>query len=166
MLIFTEDNSTVVLNDATMALFTAKFPYNYFWCLDTDELDFTLAPLTVIEDMVGPTLTIQVGPIQLEIPANWYILVADNETKQIDVVNLANTAGTTFQALYYGPDTNRYGQISYKVIDYNPRRHIVAPLLNKHQMLCHPISETHWICVSPHDTYKRVKNAVISDLIF
>ena len=55
----------------------------------------------------------------------------------------------------------RVGSLGYKSDYVN-----IGPSLGKHQMLCHPISPTEWINVSPSDTYnKHLKNSVIGDIV-
>jgi hypothetical protein len=100
------------------------------------------------------------------LPASWSILVYDEETMAIDVVEVANATGRQFTALIYGPSKTRADSASISVTDYLPSHKNVNPGLNKNQMLCHPISMNEWICVSPSDQYsKYLRDLIVGDLI-
>lgn len=161
MLIFDETNSPIILdniNGPTMA--------SYIWTLDLTLMDYTLTPIIMLEEIVCPSMQICVNGFDFILPAFWNILVYDQDTAQLDVVELAETAGREFTALVYGPQTKRPIPSIIKVTNYFVEYSNVGPSLNKHQMLCHPIGPTEWVSVGPSDCFnKYLRDTVIGDLI-
>jgi hypothetical protein len=136
------------------------------WVLDLAMMDFTLAPLLMLEEVVCPSIQIQVNGFEFILPANWNILVYDTETSQIDVVELSETAGREFTAFVFGPKKSTAIPAQIIATNYFVEHKNVGPSLNKHQMLCHPIGPDIWVNVSPGDAYnKYLKNNIVGDLI-
>lgn len=161
MLIFDNNNDAIVLESIYTPTDT-----EYIWVLDLAMMDYTLAPLLVLEEVVSPSIELLVGGFAFTLPTNWNILVVDVETMQIDVVEVSELAGKEFVALVYGPDQTRIETEVITVTNYHPNYVNVGPSLNKHQMLCHPISPTSWINVAPSDSYnKYLKNKIAGDII-
>lgn len=141
---------------------------DHFWVLDLGLQDFTLAPLTMLEEIVCPTVVLKVSgfPFAIPVPSSWHLLVYDEETMQLDTVQLAEAPGRDFTAFVGGPNISKITPGTVSVMDYFPEFTNVSPSLNKHQMLCCPISNDAWISVSPSDAYARhLKNACAGDLI-
>jgi hypothetical protein len=136
------------------------------YVLDLNMMDFTLAPLMVFEEVICPTITLQIRGFQFELPANWNILITDEETYQLDVVEISELAGKEFRALVYGMDMVNIELEPIQVVDYQPNHQNVGPSLNKYQMLCHPIDARSWVNVAPSDAYnKYLKDKVVGDII-
>jgi len=160
MLIFDNDKAIILDNVHTP---TAT---DHFWVLDLNMMDYTLTPLLVLEEVISPSIELMVGGFQFILPANWKVLVADEDTMQLDVVEVADLGGKEFKALIYGPDKPMAELETIVVTNYFPSYKNVGPSLNKHQMLCHPISPTSWINVSPSDSYnKYLKGCTAGDII-
>lgn len=161
MLIFDNNNEAIVLESIYTPTDT-----EHIWVLDLTMMDFTLAPLLVLEEVVSPSIELLIAGFSFILPTNWNILVVDVETMQIDVVEVSELAGKEFVALVYGPDQKRIETEVITVTNYHPNFINVGPSLNKHQMLCHPISPTSWINVAPSDSYnKYLKNKIAGDII-
>jgi hypothetical protein len=161
MLIFDGNSQPIILDSIHGPTVT-----EHMWVLDLSMLDFTLAPLLMLEEVVCPSIRILVKGFEFTLPANWNVLVYDRETAQLDVVELAETAGREFTALTYGPKKSSVSPAIITVTNYFVENKNIGPSLNKHQMLCHPIGPDEWICVSPSDTYnKYLKDIIVGDLI-
>lgn len=161
MLIFDNNNDAVILD----SIYTPTLA-DHIWVLDLTIQDFTLAPLLVLEEVISPSIELMIRGFKFVLPANWNILVTDEETMQLDVVEVAELAGKEFKALIYGPDLPRAELDVVTVTNYHPNYQNVGPSLNKHQMLCHPISPHTWINVAPSDSYnKYLKNITVGDII-
>ena len=164
MLIFDDKDRTIILDD----IYTPT-PTDYMWVLDLQIMDYTLAPLLVLEEIVAPSIQLRIRGFEFYLPANWNILVFSPETSELDVVEVSEVAGREFTAFVYdnsNPLISKYHSGLITVSDYVSSYQNVGPSLNKHQMLCHPISPTEWINVSPSDTYnKYLKNTVIGDIL-
>lgn len=161
MLIFDDHSQPIILDSINGPTVTT-----HMWVLDLSILDFTLAPLVMLEEVVCPSIRIMVRGFEFTLPANWNVLVYDRETAQLDVVELAETAGREFTALTYGPRKTAVSPAIVTVTNYFVEHKNVGPSLNKHQMLCHPIGPDEWICVAPSDSYnKYLKDIIVGDLI-
>jgi len=164
MLIFDNESRPVILDNVN-----GPCVATHMWVLDLNMeggMDFTMAPLLILEEIVCPSVSVRINGAEFIAPAYWNILVFDKETRQLDVVNLSEAAGKEFTALIYGPrKTVATGGI-ITITNYFLESKNVAPSLNKHQMLCHPIGYDEWVAISPSDTYnKYLKDAVVGDLI-
>jgi len=161
MLVFDNNNDALILD----SIHTPTIA-DHIWVLDLSMLDFTLAPLAVLEEIVSPSIQLMINGFQFVLPANWNILVCDEESMQLDVVEIAEVAGKEFRAMLYGPDHGMVETAIISATDYYPTHVSVGPSLNKHQMLCHPVAPLTWVNVAPSDTYnKYLKNLVAGDLI-
>ena len=161
MLIFDDSTEAIILD----SILTPTIP-DSFWVLDLNMLDYTLAPLLILEEISGPAIQVVIGGFEFPLPANWNILVCDPETMQLDVVEVKEVAGKEFRVLVFGPDHSRAETAVISATNYFPSVNIVGPSLNKHQMLCHPVAPNTWVNVAPSDTYnKYLKNLVAGDLI-
>lgn len=139
----------------------------FMWTLNCDILDFTLSPIQMLEEISCPALEIRSpsGGIFV-LPASWHILICDRDTAQLDVITLAEFAGREFSAFTYGPKQAHSSHITLSVTNYVTTATVASPCLQKVQMLCHPVNETEWICVSPSDPYnKYLKDKIIGDLV-
>lgn len=161
MLIFNEYNETVILDDLCSPI-TSEF----FWVLDLANLDFGLAPLSILEETTSPTITIAVGMTTIEVPANWNILILDDHAGDIDIIPVSWIGHKSFKAFSYGPEVKIPTPVSLRLVDYKVKSTTIAPAMNKHQMLCHPITPNDWIVFAPNDGYsKYLKNTSMGDLI-
>lgn len=161
MLIF-DNESHAVLLDSIHTPVAAE----HFWVLDLKIQDFTLSPLLVLEEITCPSISINIDGFVFTLPATWNILVFDQETHQLDVVEVADLPGKEFIALKYGPNMKTHLGALIQAIDYHPQYVSVAPSLAKHQMLCHPVSPEAWINVSPSDVYtKYLREFAVGDII-
>ena len=163
MLIFDDNDRTIILDD----IYTPT-PTDYMWVLDLQIMDYTLAPLLVLEEIVCPSIQVRIRGFDFFLPANWNILVFSEETSELDVVEVSEVAGREFTAFVYdisNPKICKYHAGLITVVNYISEFTNVGPSLSKHQMLCHPISPTEWINVTPSDTYnKYLKQTVTGDI--
>lgn len=161
MLIFDGNSQPIILDSIYGPTVT-----EHMWVLDLSVLDFTLAPLLMLEEVVCPSVQIMVKGFEFILPASWNVLVYDRESAQLDVVQLAETAGREFTAMTYGPKKSAVSPAIITVTNYFVEYKNVGPSLSKHQMLCHPIGPDEWISVSSSDTYnKYLKDIIVGDLI-
>lgn len=161
MLIHDENNRTIILNSILTPTLC-----DYFWVLDLAIKDFTLAPLTMLEETTGPAITLNIQGFEFTLPAKWGILVQDHDTTFLDYIEVSNIPGRDFTAMVYGPDMARPNVANVSAIDFHPNHVAVSPSLNKNQMLCHPIAPDKWVMISPSDPYnKYLKNALKGDIV-
>jgi len=161
MLIFDDQNQAIILDNVETPVLTENY-----WVLDLQIMDYTLAQLMVLEEIIAPTVELDIRGFKFLLPLNWNILVVDQETQQIDIVVLKKVAGRDFTAFIYGPDKSRHESSRISVTNFYPNHHNVGPSLMKNQMMCHPIDAESWINVAPSDGYnKYLKDKVAGDIL-
>lgn len=161
MKILDENNKIVELVDIA-----APIRSEFFWVLDLVQRDYTLAPLAVLEEVTCPTFVIEVAGVSFDVPASWNMLIYDAETSDVDLVPLCEMTGQTFTALGLGPNLALAKPLPVRIMDYKQYTKNVGPSLNKHQMLCHPITDDLWFTMSAADVYtKYLKNVTLGDII-
>jgi len=161
MLIFDDESKAVILDSIHVPTTT-----DHFWVLDLNLLDYKLTELKILEEIIAPTVIISIEGFDFPLPASWNILVVDEESMILDVVELSEVAGREFRALVYGPEIPMVKTAIISVKNYFPSYPNVGPQLSKHQMLCHPVAPGHWINVSSSDQFnKYLKDKVVGDLI-
>lgn len=142
---------------------------SHFWVLQLamdGEMDFTLQPLTMLEEQTTPTLVFKIDGYLVEAPANWNLLVYSEETAQLDVAEISDLTRSKFTAVVYHHKTGKVEPGEVSVVDYHREAHIRNPSLNKHTMLCHHVGPDAWVCLAPTDNYnKYLKNALVGDLM-
>lgn len=160
MIIFDENNHAIIVDSITTPMLT-----EYFWVLDLELMDYTLIPLMILEEIVAPTMTLQISGFKFNVPTTWSILVYAEDTMQLDVVDVAELAGRDFTAVKYGISRSTVSPGHIVVTDYQPELVNHSPSFGKHQMLCHPVGPDEWINVAPSDVYnKYLKDKVIGDI--
>lgn len=154
-------------NDITEIVdITAPVRSEFFWVLDLSIMDYTLAPLAVLEEVSCPTFEVEVGGVEVSLPASWNMLIYDSETGDVDLIPLCEMTGRSFTALGFGPNRALAKPLSVRIMDYRPYAKNVGPSLNKHQMLCYPINDDTWFTVSAADVYsKYLKNISLGDIL-
>lgn len=161
MLIFDDQSQPIIIDSIYSPILTS-----HMWVLDLTLMDYTLAPLIMLEETVCSSVQLTINGFNVILPASWNILVYDQETSQLDLIELSESTGREFTALVYGPNSVRYIPGIVTVTDYMVEHTNVGPSLNKHQLLCHPISATEWINVSPANSYnKYLKDMTVGDLL-
>lgn len=161
MNIFDETLSVVELTDII-----SPIKSEFFWILDLTLMDYTLAPLTVLEEITCPTFVVEVNGEEFNVPASWNMLIYDTETSGIDLIPLCEMTGRSFTALGFGATRVLAKPLSVRIMDYKPYSKNVGPSLNKHQMLCHPIDNDLWFTVCAADVYsKYLKNKSLGDIL-
>lgn len=161
MLFLNEKSETILLDSLYSPIVST-----HMWVLDLTLMDYTLAPIQILEEVTSSSVVLNVRGFSFVLPSNWYVLIYDQETMQLDVVQASDLAGSEFTAFVYGPNKSKPESAVIRVVDYLPQYQNVGPLLNKHQMLCHPIDPTSWITIAPSDVFNKfLKNAVVGDII-
>jgi hypothetical protein len=153
--------------------YTSPILPKYFWIFSSAMFDFTLAPLTFIEENTSAVLKVEINGLELLIPYNWYILIADVETNQLDWVQINECAAIECSAFLMSPIDNSIRMSSIKILDIIPEYQSYYPVLQKTNALCHPVSKeiskdgTEFplcIIIGPTDISKQVMNKYCGDL--
>ena len=160
MLIVDENNKSVIIPSVHVPAV-----WSHFWVLDLQLLDFTLTSLTMFEEYSGPSVALEIEGFAFSVPKDWNILIADPEISTLDIIEIDKLAKQSYQAVVYDNEKNTAHCSSIRIIDQSNHELNVNPSLNRHQMLCHPIGITRWVCIAPNDSYnKYLKDLVLGDL--
>ena len=130
MVVFGQRNKPIIIDD----LYT-PIVEDHIWVLDLEINDFTLTPLAMLQEIICSSISLQVNGVDMILPANWFMLIYDEETTMLDVVQISELSGRPFRAFTYGFKDIIASSSSIKTIDYHPQYVNVVPSLNKKQML-------------------------------
>lgn len=163
MLILTDYNRGYVLDSLSSPIIP-----KHFWIFSGPLSDFTLAPLTYLEETTGPSYTLCIEGLPFRVPAHWNILCVDPETFQIDTVPIASCAKKPFHAVMMSPTVNNMNYTSIEILDYTEEDVLIHPLIQKGCGLCHPIGDRngkeYCIVASPYDLHKYLVDKTIGDI--
>lgn len=140
---------------------------DYFWVLDLEQKDFMLTELYMSEEIITPSLTLNILGAKVKIPTSWNILVASDDTYQLDIVSATDLTKANFSAAIYDHEKHRIRIAPIQVKAYTPIDRICAPTLHKTQMLCVGVAPQFSIALTPTDNFsKYLKGASVSDLLY
>jgi len=160
VLIFDENTKPVIFD----SIYTPT-NVNYFWVLDLNIMDVTLTPLYALEEITCPAIRLEYNGLKFYLPTIYYILVFSEETSQVDTINISELTNNSFSVFSYGLNETTITKLNIKIIDYQQEYKFIIPLLDKTQLLCHPVTPDRWINISSFDQYKLLVNKVIGDFI-
>ena len=101
-----------------------------------------LKPIIMLEETIGPTVKVRINAFDFFVPASWYILVADEDTKQVDTVPITQCSSSSFKAFMMHPQLNRYELSSIQLLDLDLQGVVVHLLIPRMTMICHPVGPT------------------------
>lgn len=146
----------------------------YYWSFQAANLfDFTLSSLTFIEENTSTILKVLIHGLELAIPYNWSIMIADMETSQLDWVPINECVAVEHQAYLMSPSDSVTRLAPIQVIDVIENQISYYPVIQKTFALCHPVSkiinktgsDVHLsIVIGPNDLSKHISNRLIGDL--
>lgn len=152
---------------------TAPVVIKHHWIFSGQLCDFTLSPITYLEETTGAAIKIRINNFEFWVPATWNILVTDTETYQLDTVSIQSCATVSHPVFIFSPTEMKLRTMVADVIDYTENISAVHPMINKGTALAHPIGPSMNIrekdlqlsvVIGPHDLYKHLSNKVIGDI--
>jgi hypothetical protein len=161
MIIVNENNDSVLLHNISTPV-----PSTHFWVLDLVLMDFNLIPLNMLEEQWCKCVAIEIEGFCFSVPATWHVLITDEDTSILDTIEAENLSNHNFDLVVYDNDKS-FGYCSpVRIIDSSADECVVYPSLNRHQMMCHPISPSRWIAIAPNDGYnKYFKDKLLGDIL-
>lgn len=164
MLIFDENKNIKQLDN-----YNRSTDIEYFWTLDLDleynDMDYKLSKIFFMQETTCQSVLLRIDEVNIILPTYWKILIYDEDTAQLDVIEVSKLSSSNFNVLVYGFNEWRIKPGKVWVKHYFPSYTNVFPALDKHQMLCHPISDSTWVTISHNDVYsKYLKEKVVGDL--
>lgn len=142
------------------------------WFYDVQVNDFLLRPIHMLEETTGPTVTARINGVVLQVPASWYILIVDDETKTVDTVLITQCASSAFKAYMMHPQLNRYEAQSVELLDLDYKGVVVHLTIPRLTMICHPVGSTvnskslpMCVLIGPQDIGKHMVNMSAQELL-
>jgi hypothetical protein len=142
------------------------------WFYDVQVNDFLLKPIHMLEETSGPTVTARINGTVLSVPASWYILIVDDDTRTVDTVPISQCASSAFKAYMMHPRLNRYEAVEVELMDLDYAGVVVHLTIPRLTMVCHPVGPTAVskdlpmsILVGPQDLGKHMVNMSAQELL-
>lgn len=146
-----EHNEQILIQDLTTPFSGARM-----WLYDFNIDDFVQKPITMLERYTCAHLTMAIGTVQVRLPIDWNVLVADSTSGEIDDMTISDLSGKSFSLAVFDQQNMWYDYVQPRIIDYQPSVVFCGPVIGKSDMLCIPITERHWFLATPHDNmYKK-----------
>lgn len=143
------------------------------WMFNATIVDFVLSPITYLEETQGPAVKLRINNADFWVPSSWKILVTDNETYQLDTVNIQSCANTNHLAFAFSPSEMKLRTFDIMVTDYSEHMNLTHPMINKGYAMIHPCGLVQQfnkpdfvtsVIIGPHDLYKHIGDKVVGDL--
>ena len=135
------------------------------WFYDVQVNDFLLRPIHMLEETSGPTVTASINGTVISVPASWYILIVDDDTRTVDTVPITQCASSAFKAYLMHPQLNRYEAVNVQLLDLDYAGVVVHLTIPRLTMICHPVGVTTVskdlpmnILIGPQDLGKHMVN--------
>jgi hypothetical protein len=142
------------------------------WFYDVQVNDFLLKPIHMLEETTGPTVTARINGTVINVPASWYILIVDDETKTVDTVLITQCASSAFKAYLMHPSLNRYEAVNVELLDLSLDKAVVHLTIPRLTMICHPVGTTVTskdlpmnVLIGPQDIGKHMVNMSAQELL-
>lgn len=153
---------------------TAPVIIRYHWIFNGSLCDFSLTPVTYLEETTGAAIKIRINNFDFWVPATWNILVTDNSTYSLDTVPIQSCSTVKHHVFIFSPNEMKLRTQYLEVVEYDEDRSLVHPMINKGTALVHPIGPSLnpkekdmqlCIAIGPHDLYnKYLSNKVVGDI--
>jgi hypothetical protein len=144
----------------------------YSWFYDAGVNDFLMRPIMMLEETSGPTVTAKINTELVQLPASWYMLIIDDETKAVDTVQITQCANSAFRAFAMHPKLNRFEMIDVQLLDINYTGVVVHLTVPRMNLICCPIGKTQQskgmpmnVLVGPTDVGKYMNNMTAPELL-
>lgn len=146
---------------------------SHFWLFDSHMLDFRLEGLEYLEETIGPTITLRIQNVDIQLPASWNILAVDMETYTVDSILVSQAATFDHQLLLFSPNDSKLVTATARVVDYQEKMAVVHPSVPKATAMIHPAgTETvhgkfvfYGIVCGPHDLHRWVGQKTVGDIL-
>lgn len=169
MIILPEYQAPYIIND-----FNSPILPRHFWIYSASLFDFTLAPLSFIEESESTIVNLEIDGFELSLPYKWFIIITDPYTNDLDCIEVQHCAAIYSHALIVSMNDSKIRNAPINVKNLKKKQNSYYPLLQKNCGLCYPISkekdrrglDTHLsIVVSPYDLSKSIINKCVGDLL-
>jgi hypothetical protein len=112
------------------------------WYYDASVNDCMLKPIVMLEETTGPTVLVRINGLDFNVPASWYLLVVDEETKIVDTVSITQCSSSAYKAFLMHPTLNKYELASVQLLDLDLHGVCVHLTIPKQYLILHPTGPT------------------------
>lgn len=152
---------------------SAPMGVTHFWSFSGHMLDFKLEPLEYLEETIGPTISIRVQNLEIDIPASWSLLAVDKETYTVDMIPVTTCATFEHDILLFSPDDSKLVTTKLNVVNFADKKSCIHPAIPKGSAMIHPtgpeISHNRYIfygiVCGPHDLYRYCGGKTVGDIL-
>lgn len=146
---------------------------SHFWSFSGHMLDFKLETLEYLEETTGPTVTIRVQNLDMEIPTGWTVMAVDMETYTIDCIPVTAAATFSHNLLLFSPDDGKLVTTTANIVDFNKKNSVVHPTVPKGSAMVHPTGPElkhgkhvfYGIVCGPHDLHRWIGGKTVGDIL-
>lgn len=117
---------------------TSPMGVSHFWTFSGHMMDFKLEALEYLEETIGPTITIRVQNLEIDMPASWSLIAVDKETYTIDTIPITLCATFEHDILLFSPDDSKLVTTHLSILDYNEKKSCIHPMIPKGSAMIHP----------------------------
>lgn len=152
---------------------TAPMGVTHFWTFSGHMMDFKLEELEYLEETIGPTITIRVQNLEIDMPASWSLIAVDKETYTIDSIPVTACATFEHDILLFSPFDSKLVTTRLTIVDYSEKKSCIHPMIPKGSCMIHPTgpeishgkSIFYGIVAGPHDIYRYIGGATVGDIL-
>lgn len=152
---------------------TAPMGVSHFWAFSGHMMDFKLEELEYLEETVGPTVTVRVQNLEIDMPASWSLIAVDRETYTIDSIPVTSCATFEHDILLFSPSDSKLVTTKLSIIDFSEKKSCIHPLIPKGQAMIHPTGPEishgrniyYGIVCGPHDLNRFIGNMTVGDIL-
>lgn len=113
----------------------------YTWFYDVSLNDFMLRPIRLLEETTGPTVFLRINGFEFYVPASWFILVVDEETKLVDTVQITQCSSSNYLAFLMHPSVHDYALSPITLLDLDMRKSCTHIMIPRNHMTLHPVGQ-------------------------
>lgn len=152
---------------------TAPMGVSHFWTFSGHMMDFKLEQLEYLEETTGPTVTLRVQNLDIQLPASWSMMAVDMETYTVDCIPVAHAATFNHRIMLFSPDDSKLVTTTATVVDFRKKAAVVHPTVPKGSAMIHPTgpemshgkSIFYGIVCGPHDLHRWIGGRTVGDIL-
>lgn len=146
----------------------------FSWFYDAKLNDILMRPIRLLEETIGPTVLVRINGFTFNVPASWYLLVVDEETKLVDTVQITQCSSSGYSAFMVHPTEGKYSTSPIMLLDLFMKESCVHVMIPKMHMMLHPVGpvtdrrndeKIYSVLLSPQDVGKNMDNMTAMELL-
>jgi hypothetical protein len=152
---------------------SAPMGVTHFWSFSGHMMDFKVESLDYLEETTGPTITIKVQNLEMDLPASWSLIAVDKETYTIDTIPVTACATFEHDILLFSPHDSKLVTTKLQVVNFSEKKSCVHPMILKGSAMIHPTGPElshgkqifYGIVCGPHDLGRYINGSTVGDIL-